>query len=420
MKKYQRSKLSLKYKEKFNNKKIYLLNEFDGNIKKNLNYKNNIEDDRLMYVLVTLGLGNLIFMFNEKKISFIDLLLTSKQTLKDLGLEIYQRNRIHNFSTRFNKYAKTYSIKEISKFFSFNKQFLFNPSIYNKMIKKNKSYNFDYDRNNNSIENYKYENINFTDDDVDENNYIIGNKLIMEGPLTTSRIRKRKIKLSINKINNKAKKIFKKYLLIKKGVNKFLNKLDKPKEVPENMAYKNNNYIKRINNENYNFNNYNINKVNKLNYSTFKNSLYKNNNSNKKIINKYDSNYNNYKNSDFNYNNNYNNYVSNEQNDDNLILLENSQNNNSYYKNDKDINDEFDILIEKMKKLEKMPIDGDSLEFLNQIKNYIEEKGGNIMIDDIISLQNEIDKIIEILIKKEEIKKIFEKYNQKIEKRKQI
>ena len=91
------------------------------------------EDDRLTYVLITLDLGNLIHIFEENNISFIDMLLLTKEDLKELQLSLYQRNRIYNFALLFNKYAKNYSIGEISDFFCFNKKFIFNSSIYDRV-----------------------------------------------------------------------------------------------------------------------------------------------------------------------------------------------------------------------------------------------------------------------------------------------
>ena len=49
--------------------------ELNNNENENLNEE---EDDRLSYSLITLGLENLIHIFEENSISFIDLLLLSK------------------------------------------------------------------------------------------------------------------------------------------------------------------------------------------------------------------------------------------------------------------------------------------------------------------------------------------------------
>ena len=56
------------------------------------------EDDRLTYTLITLDLGDLIHIFEENNISFVDMLFLTKEDLKELQLKLYQRNRIHNFS----------------------------------------------------------------------------------------------------------------------------------------------------------------------------------------------------------------------------------------------------------------------------------------------------------------------------------
>ena len=81
------------------------------------------DDDRLTYTLITLDLGNLIHIFEDNNISFVYMLLLSKDDLIELQLEIFQRNSILNFSKLFTKYAKNYSISEISDFFTFNKKF---------------------------------------------------------------------------------------------------------------------------------------------------------------------------------------------------------------------------------------------------------------------------------------------------------
>ena len=84
------------------------------------------DDDRLTYTLITLDLGNLIHIFEDNNISFVDMLLLTKEDLIELQLEIFQRNRILNFSRLFTKYAKNYSIQEISVFsVKFLSSFLF-------------------------------------------------------------------------------------------------------------------------------------------------------------------------------------------------------------------------------------------------------------------------------------------------------
>ena len=356
-------------KLKINNIKDDLYNELNDYNENNIENQNNEKDDRLMYVLLTLGLGNLIQTFNEKNISFTDLLLLSKESLKNIGLEMYQRNRIYKFSTSFNRFAKTYSLKEISDFFSFNKQFLFSP------IKDNDKLNFEND-------NYIYYKNYFSDD---ENNNYNKNRNNNNNVESSNRLRNRKSNIISTGKSYKASKIFKKYLLIKKGVDEFLNKLNKQKEDTENISYKYNAIIKRSNFSNDN------NNVNNL-------DIINNKNSTKRIIN------------------NFNIIDGNKE----IFMLSEDIDENIDTNNDKNKKDDINILMGKINKLEQMKIDENSLEHLNQIKNYVKEKGLNIKNEEIISLKNEIEKITEIINKKEKLKQNLEKYNKKIEQRKKM
>ena len=62
------------------------------------------DDDRLTYTLITLDLGKLIHIFEDNNISFVDMLLLTKEDLIELNLEIFQRNRILNFSKLFTNF----------------------------------------------------------------------------------------------------------------------------------------------------------------------------------------------------------------------------------------------------------------------------------------------------------------------------
>ena len=129
------------------------------------------DDDRLTYTLITLDLGNLIHIFEDNNISFVDMLLLTKEDLIELQLEIYQRNRILNFSKLFTKYAKNYSIQEISDFFTFNKQFIFNSIIYDKVSTSNLNSEFQNDANNNDINNDNTNSLAFESNNP-ETNYL--------------------------------------------------------------------------------------------------------------------------------------------------------------------------------------------------------------------------------------------------------
>ena len=325
------------------------LNEYDNNKREKEQYNGN--DDKLNYILVTLGLENLFHIFKENNISFIDLLLLSKESLKELGLEMYQRNRIFKFSSTYNKNAKAYTMKEIFEFFESNKQFLFNTSLHQKILKSNKNLNFRNNKNNllNKFKSYKY----FSDDENGKN-YEQPN--VKDDFSSGQMIRSSKSSMPSYNKNYKASQIIKKYLLIKKGVDEFLNKLNKQKEETEILSYKYNNIIKRINNHN----------------------------------------------------------------DENDISIPKKREQNAYINNEANKKEEYKKLLEKINQLGQMKIDENSSEHLNQVKNYIHENGENLMVDEILSLQSELDKITEIINKKEKLKKNLEKYNKKIEQRKQL
>ena len=389
MKEYQKKYNSVKYKKKVNNKRIDQSNELDENNKIKLKDRVNKKDDRMEYVLVTLGLSDLAQIFDDNNISFIDLLLLSKESLKELGLEMYQRNRIFNFSTSFNKKAKTYSIKEISKFFNSNRQFLFSPIVHKKILRENKSLNYDSDnrknnfsKNKNKIKNKYYSYYENYDNDNNKNQEDI------DKPPKNRSGSKRNYLASSGK-TYKASKIFKKYLLIKKGVDEFLNKLNRQKEETENITYKLNNIIKRINSNKDSTNN-----ISDNNSFSYKNILSKKNSTKNLIDN-----------------------GGNVEGESEFLIFEDK---NKGISNEKNVNNEFNILIEKINNLEKMSVDENSIEHLNQIKKHVNEKGKNIKIDEIISLQKEIDKLTEIIIKKEKLKKNLEEYNKKIEERKKM
>ena len=155
-------------------------NYMNDNLYDEQNTNDGEDDDRLTYTLITLDLGDLIHIFEENNISFVDMLLLSKDDLKELQLKLYQRNRILNFSALFNRYAKNYSISEISDFFSFNQKFIFNSSIYDRVISPQNQNDYLNSQNENEInlENYnnldnvenKRNNMNNNENYIDANN----------------------------------------------------------------------------------------------------------------------------------------------------------------------------------------------------------------------------------------------------------
>ena len=217
-------------------------NNFNKNKSKNTLIKGNKEkDERLSFTLSILGLEKLINFFNEKNLSFIDLLLLSKESLKELELEMYQRNRIYNFANTFTKYSKYYNMEEILQFFEKHKQFLFNQKAYENKISKNKS-DFNINNNNKFIQKEKIIIIN--DENKNENN---NNNIITPRNNKNNKMSNKKIYHSTNKKMHRGKNVLKKYLSIKKDVDDFLNKLNRQKEDAQILSYKYGNFIKRTN-----------------------------------------------------------------------------------------------------------------------------------------------------------------------------
>ena len=154
--------------------------------------------------------------------------------MKELELEMYQRNRIFNFSNSFTKFAKYYNMDEVLKFFDNHKQFLFDKKAYEDKIEKNK-----IDNNVNKIpESKKVVIVN--NENKNENNY--------ETPRYKNNIKSNKKPVhSTNKKIHKGKNVLKKFLSIKKDVDDFLNKLNKQKEDTQILSYKYGNFIKKTN-----------------------------------------------------------------------------------------------------------------------------------------------------------------------------
>jgi hypothetical protein len=298
--------------------------------KNNLIKGNKEKDERLSFTLSILGLENLINFFNEKNLSFIDLLLLSKDSLKELELEMYQRNRIYNFANSFTKYSKYYSMDEILQFFENHKQFLFDKKTYENKIMKNKA-------NSNDNKNIKQEKIILiNDENKNENNFFTPRN-------KNNKMNNKKIYHSTNKKIHRGKNVLKKYLSIKKDVDDFLNKLNRQKEDTQILSYKYGNFIKRPN------------------------------------------------------------YI--ERNEDDIMISEEKKFNKK---------NRINKLVEKMIFLENKKIDQKTFEHLNQIKKYIIEKGDNITIEELIKLENEIEKVIELNIKKEKLKNNLQIYEKKI------
>ena len=77
-------------------------------------------------------------------------------------------------------------------------------------------------------------------------------------------------------------------------------------------------------------------------------------------------------------------------------------------------------ILEKIKNLENKKIEQKTFEHLIQIKKYLMEKGNKLTIEEIFKLENEIDKMIELNIKKEGLKNDLKLYEKKIDENKKL
>ena len=314
------------------------------------------DDDRLTYTLITLDLGNLIHIFEDNNISFVDMLLLAKEDLIELQLEIFQRNRILNFSKLFTKYAKNYSIQEISDFFTFNKQFIFNSIIYDKVSTSNINNEFQNEMNNANINNDNVNNMPYEFNNP-ETNYINTepnnkNKNLIDNNNTNQFFNQSSINQNYQNKMKKSNPILK-------------PKIKEPQILPQNAngafnskiqnkfaSQKNNNIKKNIGINNNN------NDVQDFFHDKIMNIVEKNK-SEKPKINK------------------------------NININKGKINRKEINKNE-----EFQKIIEKIGILESSEMNYDLYTKLNLIKNYVNMKGDKMSSEDLINISNDIQSMI--------------------------
>ena len=137
----------------------------------NINYSNNKCDKKMIYILSSLNLDNLIDVFNSNYIGFNDLLLLTKKDLIELKIPIGQRNRFMHFFDKFKNDSQNYDFNEIKNYLDFYKKMYIN----NLFIEKNKFNNINTLPNfksNNSFRN----NIMKGNTTKEENLFLINNK----------------------------------------------------------------------------------------------------------------------------------------------------------------------------------------------------------------------------------------------------
>ena len=300
------------------------------------------DDDRLTYTLITLDLGNLIHIFEDNNISFVDMLLLTKEDLIELQLEIFQRNRILNFSRLFTKYAKNYSIQEISDFFTFNKQFIFNSIIYDKVSSSNINNEFPNEMSNNPETNY----INTEPNNKNKNLIDNNNTNIFFNQSTTNKNYQNKMKNS----NPILKPKIKEQQILSQNTN--ANGAFNSKIQNKFTSQKNNNIKKNIGINNNN------NEVQDFFHEKIMNIVEKKK-SDKPKINK------------------------------NININKGKINRKEINKNE-----EFQKIIEKIGILEKSEMNYDLYTKLNLIKNYINMKGDKMSSEDLINISSDIQSMI--------------------------
>ena len=77
-------------------------------------------------------------------------------------------------------------------------------------------------------------------------------------------------------------------------------------------------------------------------------------------------------------------------------------------------------MLKKIDEFEQMKMDYNSYNHLNQIKDYIKNKGEYLTIEDMNRVNGEIDIMIEILNEREKLKNALENCNMKIEEKKKM
>ena len=345
------------YQEENKNTNEYLTNQEEINNEQieEAESEGEDDDDRLTYTLITLDLGNLIHIFEDNNISFIDMLLLTKEDLIELQLEIFQRNRIINFSKLFTKYAKNYSIQEISDFFTFNKQFIFNPIIYDKVSSSNINNDFQNELNNTNINNDNMNNLAYESNNP-ETNYIntepnnrnnntisANNPNFIFNQSTTNKNYQNRMKNSNPILRPKLKE----QQILPQNINGAFNSKIQNKFPPQKINTKKNSSMNNNNNE-----------VQDFFHEKIMNIVEK-----KKIekpkINK------------------------------NIIINKGNMNRKEINKNE-----EFQKIIEKIGILESSEMNYDLYTKLNLIKNYINMKGDKMTSEDLINISNDINSMI--------------------------
>ena len=231
----------------------------------NLKEKNINKDFRLVFILKSLELENLVDCFNFHSIKFSDLFQLSKQDLLEMNIPIGPRNRIINFINEYMKYAKNFDLNELKLFFKskikngiiINDENQKNNNLKiscseNNIKEKNKNNietsNFQSLNNDNKYHHSYYKNIsnisifnNYYDKNFDKDNIKNKNKLII------NKFQKNDIEYENDKINNMFNNYNTMTILLnnKKNSSKNLKIKEKNKNT-QDIPEKSKNYISSI------------------------------------------------------------------------------------------------------------------------------------------------------------------------------
>ena len=417
------------------------------------NYNN---DDRLHYTLLTLGLEELVNLFMDNNITFVDLLLLCKEDLIDLRLPLYQRNRIFNFAQMFNKYAKNYTINEITDFFVFHKQFIFNSTLVERITtnqnvitqNNNNTYQLTGSFNVNSGDNNNENELRY-DNDNDGANEHKGNNVHIH---SYSKQNKHKMTLSTSKEilkdddnninnNNNIAHVYHNDIHTQQKPNKHKSKttsninnnnnkdINTNTNTPEYAAYISNKNVKNKLNTNIAYKKYietkkeadqvleQLTKLKEDQYTKHNkyNSLMKRTTKGKynytSNTNGIDYNTNNNNNYDMNYYNNNNN---------NEMNYEDANEQGYEGEEENELQNEYDKMASKIEEIEKMKMDYNTFMLLNKIKNQVINKGDNITFEDINAVNEKLIALEEVINKKEMLRQNLQNKKESIEKTKNL
>ena len=133
LKKHKKNNINLINNNNFQNfiQNINNINNNENYDNYNNNY-NNAYDKKMIFILSSLDLDNIINKFNYNCINFNDLFLLTKQDLIEMKIPIGQRNRLMHFLDNYKIYAKNYDFNEIKKYLDMYKNIYANNAFIDK------------------------------------------------------------------------------------------------------------------------------------------------------------------------------------------------------------------------------------------------------------------------------------------------